>query len=280
MQVTGQYLALDDGRLYYEVAAEHEVGRATVVLSHAGFLDSRMFDPQWDVLAQHYRVIRYDMRGCGKSSTVHGPTNRRADLRRLLTHLGVGRAHFVGCSMGGEIVLDLALEEPDLVASLTLVDAMPGGFELQGEPPRYVMEMFGAAQGGDVERTSELQIRIWLDGPLREPDEVDPGLRAEALAMNRIPVEHNTFLTADMQPDSPLDPPAITRLDTLDIPVLIVVGALDDPEILRAADVLAQKLPDARKVVIENTAHVPSYERPDAFNQALLPFLANVRARI
>ncbi|MBL8164111.1 MAG: serine hydrolase, partial [Anaerolineae bacterium] len=57
---------LGDGALYYEVAGAGE----TVVLSHAAFLDSRMFDEQWDVLAQRYRVIRYDMRGYGQSSAV------------------------------------------------------------------------------------------------------------------------------------------------------------------------------------------------------------------
>ena len=74
-------------------------------------------------------------------------------------------------------MLDLALEQPDLAASLTLVDATPSGFELQGEPPRYMLDMFDAIGRGDVERANELQIRVLLDGSYREPEQVDAALR-------------------------------------------------------------------------------------------------------
>lgn len=268
-QTTNRYFDLDNGTLYYEMAGEGE----TVVLSHAAFLDSRMFDAQWDTLTQHFRVIRYDMRGFGQSSAARGPVCRRDDLRQLLQHLGVTHAHFVGCSLGGEIILDLALEQPELATSLTLVDSTPGGFELVGEPPRYMFEMFDAVGRGDVDYASELQIRIWLDGMFREPNQVDATLREKALAMNRISVERKTFLIADMQPLNPLDPPAITRLNEINCPVLVVAGALDHPEILRAADVMVEAIPNAKKAIIQDAGHVPSYEQPSVFNPLLLDFL-------
>jgi pimeloyl-ACP methyl ester carboxylesterase len=262
---------LGDGTLYYETA-----GTGTpLVLSHAAFLDSRMFDAQWELLAQRFQVIRYDMRGYGQSSVALGPLCRRDDLRCLLKHLHVEHAHFVGCSNGGQIMLDLALEYPGLALSLTLVDSTPGGFELQGEPPRYLMEMIEAAQHGEIERVNELQIRIWFDGSFREPDEVDRGLREKALIMNHIPVEHQTFLVADMQPMCPLTPPAITRLSLVKIPTLIVAGTFDHPEILRAADLMALGIPNSRKVFIESAGHVPSFERPEVFSPLLLDFLQN-----
>jgi pimeloyl-ACP methyl ester carboxylesterase len=263
------YFALEDGTLYYETAGAGDA----LVLSHAAFLDSRMFNAQWELLAQHFQVIRYDMRGYGQSSPAQGPICRRDDLSRLLRHLGVEQAHFVGCSNGGEIILDLALEQPRLALSLTLVNSTPSGFELQGEPPRYLMEMVEATQNGDIDRVNELQIRIWLDGSFREPESVDPELRAKALAMNRIPVERQTYFMADMQSICPLDPPAIARLHEVQIPVLIVTGALDHAEVLRAADFMATTIPGARKVTIESTGHVPSYERPEVFNPLLLDFL-------
>ncbi|HET9914343.1 MAG TPA: alpha/beta hydrolase, partial [Anaerolineales bacterium] len=208
MQTKKEYLDLGDGQLYYEVAGDG----FPLILSHAAFLDSRMFDDIWEPLARHFRVIRYDMRGYGRSTPASGPLCRRVDLARLLMHLGIERAHLVGCSNGGEISLDLALEQPQLVASLTLVDSTPSGFELQGTPPRYIHEMFDAVQSGDVERASELQIRIWLDGESREPEQVDSKLRKRALEMNRIFVAQKTFLVADTQPVDPLDPLAVTRL--------------------------------------------------------------------
>ena len=263
------HLDLGDGTLYYETAGTG----SPLVLTHAAFLDSRMFDAQWELLAQHFQVIRYDMRGYGQSSMVQGPLCRRADLRHLLKHLNVEQAHFVGCSNGGQIVLDLALEQPTLALSLTLVGSTPSGFEVQGEPPRYILEMVEAAQRGDIERVNELQIRIWLDGSFREPDAIDRDLRAKALAINRIPVERQTYFVADMQPGCPLDPPAITRLHEVQTPVLVVAGALDHSEILRATDIMVKGIPNARKVIIESAGHVPSFERHDVFNPLLTSFL-------
>src|SRR5512134_2907252 len=195
IQTKREYLDLGDGQLYYEMAGNG----FPLVLSHAAFLDSRMFDDVWEPLARRFCVIRYDMRGYGRSSPASGPLCRRADLARLLVHLGIETAHLVGCSNGGEISLDLALEQPGLAASLTLVDSTPSGFELQGAPPRYIYEMFDAVQSGDVERASELQIRIWLDGESREPKQVDPKLRKKALEMNRSFVAQKTFFIADTQ---------------------------------------------------------------------------------
>ncbi len=269
LQTADGYLDLDGGKLYYESAGSG----VPLVLSHAAFLDSRMFDAQWDTLAQRFHVIRYDMRGYGRSSDAGGPICRRADLKRLLDHLKVTQAHLVGCSNGGEIMLDLALTEPHLAATLTLVDSTPSGFQLQGEPPRYMNEMFDAVQREEIDRGSELQIRIWFDGQFREPEQVDQALREKALAMNRILVERKTFLIADTQPVCPLDPPAVARLNEVNCPVLVVAGALDHPEILRAADMMTAGISKARKVIIEGSGHVPSYEQPELFTAQLLSFL-------
>jgi pimeloyl-ACP methyl ester carboxylesterase len=272
IKTTKNYFDFGDGQLYYETAGE---GTA-LVLSHAGFLDSRMFDAVWEPLARHFRVIRYDMRGFGKSSPATGSISRRSDLDRLLTYLDVKEAHLVGCSLGGEISLDLTLEQPQRVASLTLVGATPGGFQLQGDPPRHLMEMMDVMQRGDIDHASELQIRIWLDGQYREAGQVDAALRKKALEMNRIPVSQHTFFIADIQPIDPLDPPAITRLESVDCPTLLIAGALDHSEILRAADEMEKRLPNARKMIIESAGHVPSYEQPDAFIELLLDFLDSI----
>ncbi len=263
------YVEIDGGKLYYESAGEG----IPVVLSHAGFLDRRMFDGIWEPLARKFRVIRYDMRGFGKSDPATGPVCRRADLARLLDQLGITQAHMVGCSMGGEMSLDLALERPDLVRSVTLVDTPPSGFDMQGEPPRYLFEMFNEVQNGDVDRACELQIRIWVDGMFREPDQVDVELRNKALEINRIPVERKTFLIADMQPANPLTPPAITRLEEVKCPVLVVAGSLDHPEVRRAARETAERIPAAKQVTMEGCAHVPSFEQPDVFLSHLIKFL-------
>ncbi|HEY7339982.1 MAG TPA: alpha/beta hydrolase [Ktedonobacterales bacterium] len=266
------YIQQVDGKLYYEELGEGE----TLVLGHAGFVDSGMWDPQWQAFAQRYRVIRYDMRGFGKSDPAPSPRNRRDDLAQMLQALRVERAALLGCSMGGTIMLDFALEHPEMVAALVIVSAAPSGYQPEGDPPPELMEMFPAAKQGDTARVSELQMRLWIDGPTRQPEQVNPDVRQRAAAMNRIPVERGTFFTADLQPFEPLDPPAISRLADVRIPTLIMAGALDYPTTLHAADILAEHIPGARKHLFAHSAHLPNMEEPEEFTRVVLDFLAEI----
>lgn len=273
-QVTNGYVELDGGKLYYEVAGEGE----PLVLAHAGFVDSRMWDDQWQAFSQHFRVIRFDLRGFGKSDPSETPVTRRDDLYRLLKHLSIKRAALLGCSLSGEISLDLALERPELVTALIVVSTVPGGFELQGEPPRYLLEMMAAMEQGDVSLASELQNRLWIDGPFRQPEAVDARLRQRAGEMNRIALTNMTWLKMEAAPFNPLQPPASHRLNQIGVPTLIIAGGLDDPEILRAADVMTNAIPGAKKVILSNCAHLPNMEQPEQFTQVVLDFLLSLKS--
>ena len=102
------YVAMGGTRLYYEAAGS---GYA-VVLTHPGFADRRIWDRKWDYLTEEYRVVRYDVRGAGKSAGSAAPYSDHGDLERLLESLGVQRAHSVGLATGGSIALDLAVDRP------------------------------------------------------------------------------------------------------------------------------------------------------------------------
>ena len=270
--MTAGYADLEDGKLYYEIEGKGDV----LVLIHAGFVDLRMWDGQWEAFTSHYRVLRFDMRGFGRSDLATGPVSRRHDLHCLLKKLGIKRAHFLGCSMGGEIAIDFALEHPDMVLSLIVVSGTPGGFEMKGEPPSQLLEMLEALEQGDLDRVSDLQVRIWVDGPFREPDQVNPEARQRAAEMNRIAVKNGTWATVDSNPLNPMTPPAEGRLNEISVPALVVGGSLDDPEILRAADLLANEIKGAKKVIISDTAHVPNMEKPEEFNRIVLGFLSRL----
>lgn len=164
-----------------------------------------------------------------------------------------------------------------MVSALIIVSSAPEGFEMVGDPPPELTEMFSAAKQGDTARVSELQIRLWIDGPYRQPDQVDQTVRQRASEMNRIPVEQNTFFTAYLQPFEPLDPPAIDRLGSIQIPTLVAAGALDNSEVVRAADVMATTIPGAQKHIFAHSAHMPNMEEPKEFNQVVLTFLDGVR---
>lgn len=266
------YLELGDGKLYYEVAGEGD----TLVLGHAGFLDSGMWDAQWAAFSERYRVIRYDMRGYGKSDPASGPRNRRRDLAQLLEHLDVKRAALLGCSMSGKIMLDFALEHPESASAVIMVASAPSGWKPEGAPPPELLEMVAATQQGDAARTSELQLRIWVDGPYRQPAQVNPDVRQHAAAMNRIPVKLNTWFV-DTQPFEPLDPPAVSRLDTLTIPTLVLVGALDYAETVRVAGIIADAIKGAQQHIFAHSAHVPNMEEPEEFTQVVLTFLDGLK---
>lgn len=170
--------------------------------------------------------------------------------------------------------LDFALEHPERVASLILVSAVPGGFALQGEPPATLLEMLAAVQQGDVAQAAELQVRLWMDGPFRQPEAVDAAARREVAALARDALERGAQAEAEARP---LDPPAVERLRELQVPTLIVVGALDDPEILRAAALMAAAIDGARLETIPDSAHLPSVDQPARFNRVVSGFLAAVR---
>src|SRR4029079_4976382 len=108
-QFTG-FLEIEGKKLYYEVAG----AGIPLVFAHAGFLDGGMWDDQWDAFRQDYRVIRYDMRGYGKSDPLQAPTSRRAELHALLKHLQIEAAYLVGCSLGATMILDFAIEHPQM----------------------------------------------------------------------------------------------------------------------------------------------------------------------
>ncbi len=174
-------------------------------------------------------------------------------------------------------MIDFVLEHPEIASALITVSAAPSGFQMQGGPPPNLLEMISAIQQGDTARASELQIRIWVDGPYRQPEQVNPMVRQRAAEMNLIPVKLNTWLAADVQPLNPLDPPAMSRLSAIHAPALIMAGALDDLEVLRAADVMANTIKGAKKHIIPDSAHIPNMEQPEEFTQVVLSFLDGLK---
>lgn len=268
-QMTRDYITINGGKTYFEIAGQGN----WLVLGHAGIVDSGMWDEQMAFFSRHFRVVRYDLRGFGKSDPVEGPMSRRQELGQLMQQLSIEKAALVGCSLSGAAVLDFALEHAEKVAALVLVSTVPGGFEMMGEPPAEMLGMFAAMEQGDIQRVTELQMRLSIDGPFRQPEQVNQDVRQTAAAMNRIAVANRIAITADLQPLDPPALPAAQRLSEVHAPTLIVAGALDHPELLRAAAWMEKGIANARKVILPESAHLPNMERPAEFNEAVLKFL-------
>jgi 3-oxoadipate enol-lactonase len=257
--------------LSYEIAGRGD----PIVLVHAGIADRRMWEPQWPAFAAAGRVLRYDARGYGESLPPSGPWSHHADLLELLDELGIGRAHVIGTSMGAGIAVEAALARPRAVASLLL--PAPGGALLGdgGDSLRAVWhEEVEALDRGDIEAAVEVNLRAWVDGPSRSPDDVDPEVRAFVGRMQRDAFELPEW-DPESAPEHELTPPAAGRLAEISCRTLALVGELDQPATIEAAARVEADVAGARLEVWPDVAHVPSLERPADFERLALDFIAD-----
>lgn len=249
----------------------------TVVLVHAGIADRRMWDPVQDRLTASLDVVRMDLRGFGESVVPpSGPWSHTDDVARTLEALGVTRAHLVGCSLGAGVCAELAVERPDSVASLVL--AAPGGALLTDRTDELVAFFRAegeAVEAGDLDAATEANVRAWVDGPHRAPEEVAPEVRAAVRLMQRRAFDLTAGWADEVwEAEQELDPPLADRLDEIAVPTLVVSGAGDIDAVRMAAERVARLVPGARSVVWPDVAHLPSMERPADFAAEVLAWVA------
>ena len=266
-------IGIPGGTLYYETDGKAQPGRLPVVFLHAGIAPQRMWGPQIPAFAARGLTVRYDQRGFGQTITQDVRYSPRADLLALLDALKIERAALIGCSNGGGIAIDFTLEYPDRVGALIPVCSALGGFDFEEPPDELAVfeEMERYEQTEDWDALNDLHVKVWVDGFHRAPAQVDAAVRARVHAMlddnDRVQPKGNSVR---------LDPPAVERLGAIRVPTLAIAGALDVAYSLAAVNVMAADIPNARKAVIEDAAHLPNMERPEAFNRLVLAFLDEV----
>lgn len=241
-----------------------------LLLLHAGLMDRRMWDPQWEALTGRFTAIRYDARGFGESADPKAPWSLHADALEVLDKAGYERAAVAGVSMGGAAALDLALTAPERVAGLVLVNSTASDWEHTPEHLRLFEEINTAYETRGLDAANELELRMWVDGPHRRPDDVDREVRALVGTVNRVLLERQE----PFEEIEPLEPAlsATVHMGELRPPALVVTGELDQPSTLAGAWAIVAAT-GAEHVDIPGTAHLPNLERPREFAAALLPFL-------
>jgi 3-oxoadipate enol-lactonase len=254
--------------LYAEVAGEGP----ELVLLHEGVCDSRMWDPQWEAFTRSHRVLRFDFRGYGRTPLSPGSYSAAKDVIELLDEHGFERAALVGVSLGGRVALELALAQPERVSALVLVGSGLPGHDWSDEMKATWEEEEAAFNAGDLDRAVEVTLRTWVDGPRRKPEDVDPAVRAKVAEMQKRALELYAEVGDDAEEEL-LVADVADRLGEIRARTLVAVGAEDVPDILAIADKLASEIPGARRATIEDTAHVPSLERPDEFERLVLGFV-------
>jgi 3-oxoadipate enol-lactonase len=273
-EIRSGYAPVQGGELYYEVAGS---GPA-VFLLHAGITDLRMWDEQLMVLAERYTVVRHDARGFGRSRTEPVTFSNHQDLVELLDHLGIRRAALVGCSRGGMIALDTAIEYPERAAALGWVCSGVSGWEppdalFTSEEIAIYQAMEAAERAHDYEQVADLDVRLWVDGPRQPEGRAAAPVRRKVREMALNNYRDQGKLFEQGLKAQPLEPPAIGRLGGLRLAVLAIVGELDSPAAAAAAEVLIREAADVRVERYPDAAHLPNMERPERFNSDLLRFL-------
>lgn len=259
-----------------ELAFDDEGQGRPVVLVHAGIADRRMWGPVAAALAAAgHRAIRYDLRGYGDSTLPAEPFAHHDDLVALLDALRLDRAVLVGCSLGGAVAIDTTLAHPGRVAGLAAVNAAVSGRPWSAEFRRLWKASVGAAPEDDLDAVAEAEVRLWVVGPDRPLDALDPGLLDLARDMDRRALAAEARLEEIEERE--LDPPAAGRLAEIRVPTLVMAGAADLPDIRQIADELTAGVPDARRLPdVPDAAHLLPAERPDEVADALRAFLATI----
>jgi 3-oxoadipate enol-lactonase len=261
-----KYADANDVRLAYDVTGEGD----PIVLLHAGIVDRGMWTDLVPLLADAYRVIRFDARGFGESSRApDGPFARWDDLFAVMDAAGAARAHLVGVSQGAETALDATVMAPERVDHLVLVGAGMRGWEFSDELNARWQAEVDAWERGDLDGCAEASIATWFDGPMRTAADVNPDVRQRAWAMQRRAID---LENDDAQAQSP-EPPTGERLSDVEAPTLVAVGELDQPDMVAIAEKLAAEIPGARHELLPGVAHLPPMERPGDFAAMLRDFL-------
>lgn len=260
------FVSVGCGELYYETMGEGE----PLVLVHGGSMDHRMWDDQFEFFARRFRVIRYDVRGYGLSRSLYGPHRDYEDLGLLLDHLGIERAHLMGLSLGGRIIVDFALEHPDRVMKLIPVAPGLSGYAFNAEPEqKYTEDIHAAFAAADFDRAAEVFLVGWTVGPKRRAEDVDPQFLSRVRAL----IRENIKPGKDTGYPTEADPPAVKRLSEIKAPTLVVVGDLDMPGILDISHRIEKEVKGSRKIVIKGAGHTVNMEKPEKFNKAVMEFL-------
>lgn len=264
------FIETNGAQLYYEM---HGSGHP-LVLIHGGYMDRRMWDDQFHVFAQHYCVIRYDVRGFGKSELPPVPYADRQDLYELLNSLGVEKTYLLGLSLGGMIAIDFTLEHPDMVDALILVGSPVPGFPIELLYTQEQLEQLRSRWTAFAQASKERNIAAMVDALMQDATLVPSQEYQEARERVRNNLSEYSFAwVLDPAPKQELDPPAYERLAEIQVPTLVVMGALDDPRLFKDADKLQRDIAGARRVTIAQTHHMPNMEKPEEFNAVVLDFL-------
>jgi pimeloyl-ACP methyl ester carboxylesterase len=266
----------DDGiRLFYQ-----EIGRGRpVVFVHEFAGDLRSWEPQLRHFGRRYRSVAFNARGYPPSDVPESPaaysqTLAADDIKAVLDHLGVDKAHIVGLSMGGFAALHFGFRHPNRALSLCV-----GGCGYGAEPAQRARFHREAGAIAEFIRSANMPAfaEKYAYGPARvQFENKDPRGFAD---FKRMLAEHSAMGSANTQLGVQRERPSlydlIDSMRLLTVPTLVVCGDEDWPCLLPGI-LMKQNIPSAALSVMPNCGHTINLEEPNEFNRILGEFLAQV----
>lgn len=245
-----------------------------VVFLHAHVCDSRMWHHQMDVVGATDMTVAYDRRGYRGTRAAAEDFSAVADLMAVIDGVAHGQtAILVGCSFGGKIAIDAALQHPSRIGALVLIAPNVDGAPEPVYPPeiREMLEVQKAAEdAGNLDQVNAIKARLWLDGPLAEEGRVVGPPRQLFLAMN------DAVLRSPPVKSSLDIAPMFDRLEDIGVPTLVLWGDLDFPHIQDRCRLVVNALPNGLARELVGSAHLPSLDQPAATTDLILSFLRNL----
>lgn len=259
-QVSGSgYVTVGRDKIFFETSGSGNV----IVLIHDALLNRELWDDQIGFLSKDHRVIRYDRRGYGNSFPAIGTYSNVEDLNALFQQLEIDSACLIGCSAGGALAIDFALRYPRKVTSMVLVGAVVGGFSYTshftsrgGHLPSGLKDERSAS----MYYASDDPYEIYYENKAAR-EKVIKLVTANPKRIYALPVNDSDSL------------PDYRRLNEIKVPVLIITGEFDIPDVQAHAGVINAGIPDSKRIIIPGSGHLVPLERPDLFNEAVRKFL-------
>jgi 3-oxoadipate enol-lactonase len=254
-------------QMNYELSGKTKA--SVVILSHSLGCSLGMWDPQMDALGPHFQILRYDIRGHGRSEVPPGPYTPELlakDAIALLDALEIDKVHWVGLSMGGMIGQAVALNHSDRLKSLTLCDTTAA---IPPEAQPLWQERIDAVRRKGIESQMEPTMeRYFTLSFLKSNPPMLGVIRKQFLAT---PAEGYLGCVEAIRRLNFLD-----RLSKIKIPTLIMVGEDDPGTPISASQAIHKKISNSKLVIIQSARHLPNVEQSEIFNTNLLTFLKSL----
>jgi pimeloyl-ACP methyl ester carboxylesterase len=260
-----------DINMYYEVHGPVD-GEPLVLIAGMGS-DLTSWSFQVHEFSKKYKVILFDNRGAGRTDAPDSSYSIKMmadDTAKLLTILNIEDAHIVGVSMGGYISLELAINHPQKIRSLSLLTAAAD----QTPIGRYFTETrVKLAQEGVSPETLTMYSLLWVytDKFFEDTKRVQAAINAR---VNRLYPQ--PLYALNRQVEACAQHRTKDRLNQIKAPTLVLVGKEDILLPVKVSEVIAEGIPNAKLVILEGGGHGFCSEIPDKVNQAILSFLSRL----